>query len=496
MSDRIVVPPPLERMRTGVAGLDAVLGGGIFEGGLYILTGRPGAGKTTLANQMCFTHVAGGGRATYVSLLTETHGRMLANIGAMRFFDPSVVGTGLRYINGFTAMESQGLTGLLELLRRAVREHQSDLLVLDGMVTVSSLAGTAIDFKRFIAELQSWVGVMGCTVLFLTSEARTAGDRPEHTMVDGIVELSVEREGMRTERTISVSKFRGSGFAEGEHPYAISDAGLTVYPRLETLPAPAPDPRLRAARFPTGIEGFDALVDGGFAQGSVSLGLGSTGAGKSIFGTHVLAEGLRRGERCLHFGFYEMPPLVVARGEDLGMDFSRHEQEGRLTVRWNPPAERTLDGLVWELLETVERLKVQRLFIDGLVGFKAAAHSERISQVFSVLSKRLTALGVTTLITDETRELFIRELDLPTQGVSAIFDNILLMRQIESDMGLLRLVAVMKTRDTPHDRKLYRFEITGSGIVVREPFERQGALQGMQERRAFEPVSRSADGGR
>ena len=50
----------IERLATGVPGLDTVLRGGFLRGGLYIIQGAPGAGKTILGNQICFHHVKNG----------------------------------------------------------------------------------------------------------------------------------------------------------------------------------------------------------------------------------------------------------------------------------------------------------------------------------------------------------------------------------------------------------------------------------------------------
>ena len=81
-----------DRVPTGVPGLDTLLGGGLVAGGVYLIMGRPGVGKTTLGNQACFTHVAGGGKAVYVTLLAETHARMLRNLNGMAFFDAEAIG--------------------------------------------------------------------------------------------------------------------------------------------------------------------------------------------------------------------------------------------------------------------------------------------------------------------------------------------------------------------------------------------------------------------
>ena len=83
--------PPLERVSTGIPGLDEVIQGGFLKSGVYILQGVPGAGKTILANQIAHRHVAGGGKVVYVTLLAESHARLMQHMGAFSFFEPSAV---------------------------------------------------------------------------------------------------------------------------------------------------------------------------------------------------------------------------------------------------------------------------------------------------------------------------------------------------------------------------------------------------------------------
>ena len=80
MNSDVEHDPILTRMSTGIEGLDTILGGGFMHGGIYIIQGAPGTGKTILSNQMCFHHVANGGQAIYVTLLAENHARMRSNI--------------------------------------------------------------------------------------------------------------------------------------------------------------------------------------------------------------------------------------------------------------------------------------------------------------------------------------------------------------------------------------------------------------------------------
>src|SRR5262247_4810994 len=79
-------PRSLGRIDTGVPGLDTILNGGLFKGGVYIVEGAPGTGKTILGNQICFHRAARGDSTIYITLLAESHTRMIAHLRSMEFF--------------------------------------------------------------------------------------------------------------------------------------------------------------------------------------------------------------------------------------------------------------------------------------------------------------------------------------------------------------------------------------------------------------------------
>jgi circadian clock protein KaiC len=460
-----------ERAPTGVHGLDVILGGGLFANAIYMVSGRPGAGKTILSNQIATAHVRRGGRAVYATLLAETHARLIAQLRVLSFFDEKAVGKELHYLSALEAVTEGGLKGLLELVRRMVRDQKATLLVLDGMVTAETLAKSADEYKRFISELQTWITVVGCTVIIVTSSMGTVS--PEHTMVDGIIDLGSERFEMRNLRHVTVTKLRGTAFLEGQHSYLITQDGLVVYPRTEARVRPdGVEPS--SERLPTGVRNLDGALGGGIVAQSTTLLLGSSGAGKTVMGLQFLAEGARRGEKCLHFGFYEPPSSIIGKADRLGLDFSGLIDQGHLFIKWFRPAEILIDALVDALLDIVRTKTIKRLFIDGFVGFRSTHPSDRVSPVFSAVTDELFSLGVTTLISDETRELFIRDVAVPTANVSAIFHNILFMRQVEVDAELMRLLSVMKTRDSAADRQLWRYDIGDGGVELVAPFEPEG----------------------
>ena len=165
-----------ERVQTGIRGLDTILRGGFFQGSVYLVQANPGSGKTILGNQICFNHVAKGGRAVFVTLLTESHSKLLAQLENLAFFDASVIGDKLTYVTAYQALEKDKLKGLLVLLRKIVRDHDATMLVIDhDMPLLTSLCDrlVALELGQVIAEgapaavlddervVESYLGVAG-----------------------------------------------------------------------------------------------------------------------------------------------------------------------------------------------------------------------------------------------------------------------------------------------------------------------------------------------
>src|SRR5215207_1133695 len=101
----------IPRVETGVPGLDTVLAGGLFRGGVYIIEGSPGSGKTTLGNQICFHRAHAGESTIYITLLAEAHTRMISHLRQMEFFRPELIPSSIYYISAFKVLEGNGLDG-------------------------------------------------------------------------------------------------------------------------------------------------------------------------------------------------------------------------------------------------------------------------------------------------------------------------------------------------------------------------------------------------
>src|SRR5487761_481066 len=89
----------INKLPTGVPGLDEILGGGLPEYSFNIIAGAPGGGKTTLAHQIVFATATPERPALYFTVLGEPALKMLRYQQQYTFFDLSLLNTAVRFIN-------------------------------------------------------------------------------------------------------------------------------------------------------------------------------------------------------------------------------------------------------------------------------------------------------------------------------------------------------------------------------------------------------------
>jgi circadian clock protein KaiC len=467
-----------DRLASGIRRLDYILKGGFFRGSTYGVVGPPGSGKTIFGNQLCFNHVRQhDGNCVYVTLLVESHAKMFKHLSSLDFFDPTLIPERLYYVSGYQTLCDHGFDGLLELVRKTLRERKATLCIVDGLESADFAAQNDLGLREFINELQSIATLTHCTTFLLSNADH--GRQVQSSLVDGSIELSDRLTGPRAVRELTVTKFRGSDYLRGRHEVEILETGLSIHPRTEVqFDKPTGRAFESRSRMRFGIPRLDEMLHGGIPSGSTTALVGAPGTGKTMIGLSFLVEGARQGQHGTYFGFYEPPPRLMEKAAQVGLPLQRYVDAGLINLIWQPPLEHMVDALSEQLLEPFreQQRERRRLFIDGIEGFRAASvYPDRMPRFLSALTNQLRTLDVSTLVAEEL-ELFKPDVSMPNPELASVVESVLLLRYVELNSHLYRLLSIMKMRESSYDTSIREFRIGARGIEVAESFESAEAI--------------------
>jgi circadian clock protein KaiC len=466
----------LPRIATGIRGFDELTGGGLPANRTCLITGVPGTGKTTFGNQLAFAHAARGGRVLVATLLTETHDVLFGNLQGFDFFDETMIGDQVQYLSVLTSLMEGGLDGTVDTLRQEVRKVNATLLVVDGTVVADDVAPSDFDLRRFAQRLEAQAVLLSCTTVLLTSTTGTAVD-PLWAHVNSVVLLSTRPFGIRQVRTLEVVKMRGVRYINGGHEFTITEEGMAVFPRLESLAGYRRREEDAVHGLGTGVTGLDAMMGGGLMPLSTTLVMGTPGAGKTILGLSFVMEGAVRGERGLLVTFHETETDLCATAQRVGLDLRSHVDSRMVRVLWHAPLELSVDEWAWRVLAAVEEQRPTRIYIDALTDVhRLITAPERTPMFVTALVNEIRNHGATTLISAEIDAYASDELAVPVPAASAAMDNCLLLRHVEIHGQLRRLIAVPKVRQAVSDPAIREVQITVRGMNVAYPIQDTSGL--------------------
>lgn len=468
-------PNPL--FETGIRSFDLLLGGGIPRRQTLIVAGNPGCGKTILCSQVAFLAAARGLPVVLATVTSEPHDKLMDALSAFSFFHHDLLGEKVFLVSTYASLK-KGSKEARDTLLHTVREHGAKLLFIDGLRAIRDLWQDEAQLREFLYELGIGLSTMDCVGVFTTEyPLDKLMTLPEATTVDGIVSLSVSRQGVRRLRRVEVVKLRGRPHLPGEHLMRIGTDGVEVIPRLEAhLPADKDfvPPRTRAG---FGLPEFDGLMEGGLPLHSTTMLAGSMGIGKTLLAAHFAAEGARRGEKTLFVSFFEPPAALLARAQRIGLDVQGPLASGALTILNHPPSETEADVLVHSILQEVQRLGIKRLVVDGLTDLELSiAEPERRRTFLAALSTHLRMAGVTSLFTKEVSKIAGTELDFSDTPIAILGENLMLLRYVELRGRIHRVLSILKMRDSKYDGDLREFEISDVGIRVLAPIRSAAGL--------------------
>ncbi len=261
---------------TGIPGVDELIGG-LPRGGLVIVAGGPGTGKTMFsAGFLYWGAVKYGEKGAYVSL-AEDRKEFIRNMKRVGYDFDDLEGRGLFYfIEALTLMEA----GTAELLNEIIEETISfgaQRLVIDSFSALAQGMREPRELRVFLHSLLSRImRGLDCTTILIeevpVGEARI-GYGFEEFVASAVIILEKDMIDDKFIRRMRIEKLRGQPVPNNRACYTLG-AGFITFPPYKTpalenprTPDPAPDP---PGRYSSGIKDLDEII-GGYPKGSTTL---------------------------------------------------------------------------------------------------------------------------------------------------------------------------------------------------------------------------------
>jgi circadian clock protein KaiC len=487
----------INRLLTGVPGLDRVLGGGLPEFSFNLIAGQPGCGKTTLAHQIMFSLATPERPALYFTVLGEPPLKMLRYQQQFGFFDNEAVNRSVHFVN----LSDDALAGDLDqVLRRIVAEVEARS---PALVFVDSFRSVTLAIEangKSHSSLQQFVQQLGMLMTswqattFLIGEYFVETDaNPVFTVADGLIWMrqSIQRNSMV--RKLEIMKMRGQPSLPGLHTFRLGDDGVDVFAPSSNLAAAAADSpdKPSASRLSMGVPRLDEMLGGGLPRGYSLLVAGPSGSGKSLLATAFLAEGARVGETGVIAAFEQRPDRQRTR---VIAELIASSKVGLVDGR---APDLSIDEIVVQLVAEIGRLKASRVVIDSLSSFELAVaptFRDDFRESLSRMVVALAAVGVTVLMTSELEDRYT-DLRFSPYGTAFMTDAIIVQRYIEVQSRLRRVMAVVKVRASAHSDELREYSIGNDGIRIGDRLLGEEGLLGGRPTRTSPTGPTATDGG-
>ena len=462
----------LEKVPTGIAGLDTITEGGLPRGRTTLVSGAAGCGKTLLAMEFLVRGATQYGEPGLFIAFEETAQELAENVSSLGFDLDELVEQGKLEVDHVRIERSEieetgeyDLEALFIRLGHAIDTIGAKRIVLDTIEALFGGLNNEAILRSELRRLFRWLKDKGVTAI-VTGE-RKEGSLTRHGLEefvsDCVILLDHRVHEQLTTRRLRIVKYRGTTHGTNEYPFLIDASGISVVPitalRLEHG---APSERIS-----TGVEGLDGMLGGqGYFRGSSVLISGTAGTGKTSFAAHFAAAACRRDERCIYFSHEESPDQLLRNMRSIGLDLAPCRDSGLLHLVAHRTSMFSLERHLTTLYKQVIEFDPRVVVVDPLTNFLRAGSELEVEAMLVRLIDFLKAREITAVFTSLTDGGEAREVS--GVAITSLVDTWVLLRDIELDAERKRAIYVLKSRGMAHSHRIREFTLSEHGPMLSE----------------------------
>lgn len=467
----------MQKISTGVSGLDLLTGGGYPAGRSTLIFGGPGAGKTLLAMQGLARSASQGEGGVFVSF-EEDPNDIVRNFGAFDWGLPDHVAAGRitavdARIGPTTSVSgSFEIEGLLSILSARLKATGATRLVLDGIDILLSLEPSPRDAIRQMLTIERFVRDHALTALItLKSDDIGAGMAIAPYIGDCVINLDRRMEGDVSVATLDLVKYRGSPTPGIRMPMAIDDAGIALLFEGNHIV----EHKVFKERLSSGVARLDTMLGGGYYRGTTVLVSGAPGTAKTTLSAAVVAAACNRGERALFVSFDESSAQIVRNAQSVNVDLAPHLASGALHMVSLRAALAPAQLHVHNLCRLIDTHLPTVLVIDPVSALIKSGGKAMVDSVIQLLVDFIKVRGITGILTalvDSENP----EHEVTLTHVSTIADTWLHLTFVAQGGERNRALTVVKSRGSGHSNQVRELVLRDSGPTLADVYTDGGVV--------------------
>jgi len=487
----------LEKVPSGISGLDEVTGGGLPKGRPTLICGGPGCGKSLMGIEFLIRGATEHNEPGVLMTFEETQDDIRKNIASLGFDLDDLIRRKLIAVDHvkvdrqeFDESGEYDLEGLFIRLNYLIKKIGARRVMLDTIESLfAGLANEAV-LRAEVRRLFYWLKEQGMTTVITgeRGDGNLTRQGLEEYVSDCVILLDHRIYNQISTRRLRVVKYRGSTHGTNEYPFLIDEQGISVLP----ITSISLNHKTSNDRVSSGIPRLDSMLGGkGFYRGSSVLITGTAGTGKSTLAAHFANATCAAGERCLYFAFEESQNQIVRNMASINLNLSRHVDSGLLHFFTARPSLHGLEMHLAVMHKRIQEFKPGAIVVDPISNFSSAGEERDVHVMLIRLVDFLKTHAITVLLTNLTSASMSRE--ATDMGISSIMDTWLLLRDIEIGGERNRGMYVLKSRGMQHSNQIREFVITPRGIDLLDVYVGpEGVLTG-SARLAQESLERSQE---
>jgi len=480
----------IDQIQTGIYGLDEIFLGGILKGNLILVEGAVGTGKTLLGVEFIYRGITEQDEPGIIVVFETSPKKLIRDAAGFGWdLDELQQRNKLKIIFTSPQVLDQELRSPGSLLLETAAEIGAQRIFVDGISLLRTVAtgngasgNGAASYRELLQQFIEGLQRENLTAMLsheaLSHPEQSSALEVAEFLADTVIILNREHRHRSIHRSLEIMKSRGQDYEAGKHTLRITAGkGLEVFRRVQIRARGVQaQPTSVTKRSLIGCEPLDALIGGGIFDGSTTMVVGISGAGKTVLGVQLLLEGaLKQGKRGLLVSLDEHPAQILRNAATLDLNLKEQVDAGMIRVLYDSPQELEIDAHFDLIIRTIEEFKMERLLIDGMTSYSNALGDQGLYRDFihSLVAYSKHHL-MTTFFNYENPELFGVTHYMPDYAISSIVDNLILLNFVELGTSLRRAITVAKARGSEHQFVTREFTIGKGGISLLPMEDGQG----------------------